>query len=176
MLSEKVFKSGYDVTSSSKLAGRENNDCFVRACSNAFGISYDQAHSFVADKFDRKNGKGTKRVKVKFKELQNEVLEFQPEGQLSLFSDNGGKQIKIKHIGDTPKSGGRLINKKYTHKKVAYTVKTFMQQFKKGTYILLVNKHALVCKGGVIFDNGDMQFNGYRRPVESAFKIEEEVK
>ena len=47
MLSEKVFKSGYDVTSSSKLAGRENNDCFVRACSNAFGISYNQAHSFV---------------------------------------------------------------------------------------------------------------------------------
>ena len=117
MLSEKVFKSGYDVTSSSKLAGRENNDCFVRACSNAFGISYDQAHSFVADKFDRKNGKGTKRVKVKFKELQNEVFNFQPEGQLDLFSENGGKQIKVKHISDTPKAGGTLINKKYTHKK-----------------------------------------------------------
>ena len=175
MLSEKVFKSGYDVTSKSKLAGNEKNDCFVRACSNAFSVSYEAAHSFVAEKFDRKNGKGTKRCNATLKELQNEVLEFQPEGQLSLFSDNGGKQIKIKHIGDTPKSGGRLINKKYTHKKVAYTVKTFMQQFKNGTYILLVNKHALVCKGGVIFDNGDMQFNGYRRPVESAFKIEEEL-
>ena len=176
MLSEKVFKSGYDVTSSSKLAGRENNDCFVRACSNAFGISYDQAHSFVDDKFDRKNGKGTKRVKVKFKELQNEVFNFQPEGQLDLFSENGGKQIKVKHIGDTPKAGGTLINKKYTHKKVAYTVKTFMESFKTGTYILLVNKHALVCKNGVLIDNNDMQFGGYRRPVESAFLIKEEVK
>ena len=31
MLSEKVFKSGYGVTSKSKLAGNEKNDCFVRA-------------------------------------------------------------------------------------------------------------------------------------------------
>lgn len=173
MLSEKVFKSGYDVTSKSKLAGSEKNDCFVRACSNAFDVSYEQAHEFVAERFERKSGKGTKKCNLKMKDLQNEVLEFQPEGQLSLFSDNGGKQIKVKHIGDTPKVGGKLINKSYTHKKVAYTVKTFMQRFKKGTYILLVNKHALVCKGGVIYDNGNMQFSGYRRPVESAFKIEE---
>ena len=171
MLSEKVFKSGYDVTSKSKLAGSEKNDCFVRACSNAFDVSYEQAHEFVKSKFDRKKGKGTKRCNTTLKGIQDEVLEFQPEGQLSLFSDNGGKQIKVKHIGDTPKVGGRLINKSYTHKKVAYTVKTFMQRFKKGTYILLVNKHALVCKGGVIFDLGDMQFSGYRRPVESAFKV-----
>jgi hypothetical protein len=173
MLSEKVFKSGYDVTSKSKLAGSEKNDCFVRACSNAFDVSYEQAHEFVAERFERKSGKGTKKCNLRMKDLQNEVLEFQPEGQLSLFSDNGGKQIKVKHIGDTPKVGGKLINKSYTHKKVAYTVKTFMQRFKKGTYILLVNKHALVCKGGVIYDNGNMQFSGYRRPVESAFKIEE---
>jgi hypothetical protein len=173
MLSEKVFKSGYDVTSKSKLAGSEKNDCFVRACSNAFNVSYEQAHEFVAERFERKSGKGTKKCNLRMKDLQNEVLEFQPEGQLSLFSDNGGKQIKVKHIGDTPKVGGKLINKSYTHKKVAYTVKTFMQRFKKGTYILLVNKHALVCKGGVIYDNGNMQFSGYRRPVESAFKIEE---
>ena len=176
MLSEKVFKSGYDVTSSSKLAGKENNDCFVRACSNAFDVSYEAAHGFVAEKFDRKNGKGTKRCNVTLKELQNKVLDFQPEGQLDLFSENGGKQIKVKHIGDTPKAGGTLINKKYTHKKVAYTVKTFMESFKTGTYILLVNKHALVCKNGVLIDNNDMQFGGYRRPVESAFLVKEEVK
>ena len=176
MLSEKVFKSGYDVTKKSKLAGQEKNDCFVRACSNAFGISYEQSHSCVTDTFNRKKGKGTKRVKVKFKELEKEIFNFQPEGQLDLFSVNGGKQIKVKHIGDTPKSGGRLFNKKYTHKKVAYTVKTFMESFKTGTYILLVREHALVCKNGVLIDNGDMQFGGYRRPVESAFRVKEEVK
>ena len=176
MLSEKVFKSGYDVTSKSKLAGNEKNDCFVRACSNAFDVSYEPAHEFVAAKFDRKNGKGTKRCNVTLKELQNKVLDFQPEGQLDLFSNNGGRKIKVRHIGDTPKSGGRLFNKKYTHKKVAYTVKTFMESFKTGTYILLVREHALVCKNGVLIDNGDMQFGGYRRPVESAFLVKEEVK
>tara|TARA_R110000737_G_scaffold320617_1_gene332240 strand:+ start:250 stop:780 length:531 start_codon:yes stop_codon:yes gene_type:complete len=175
MLSEKVFKSGYGVTSKSKLAGNEKNDCFVRACSNAFDVSYEQAHEFVKEKFNRKTGKGTKMCNLTMKGLTNETIEFKPEGQLSLFNENGGKRIGIKHIGDTPKLGGRLINKDYTHKKVAYTVKTFMQKFKRGTYILLVNKHALVCKGGVIFDNGDMQFTGYRRPVEAAFLIKEEL-
>ena len=176
MLSEKVFKSGYAISSKSRLAGSEKNDCFVRACSNAFGVSYEQSHEFVADKFGRKKGKGTKMCNITLKSLSKEVLEFQPEGQLSLFSENGGKRIKVKHIGDTPRSGGKLVNTDYTHKKVAYTVKTFMQSFKRGTYILLVKEHALVCKGGVIIDNGDMQFGGYRRPVESAFLIKEEVK
>ena len=176
MLSEKVFKSGYDVTSKSKLAGSEKNDCFVRACSNAFNVSYEQAHEFVAERFERKMGKGTKMCNLRMKDLQNEVLEFQPEGQLDLFSNNGGRKIKVRHIGDTPKSGGRLFNKKYTHTTVAYTVKTFMEQFTIGTYILLVREHALVCKNGVLIDNGDMQFGGYRRPVESAFREKEEVK
>ena len=51
---------------------------------------------------------------------EKEVFNFQPEGQLDLFSENGGKQIKVKHIGDTPKAGGTLINKKYTHKKAGH--------------------------------------------------------
>jgi len=36
---------------------------------------------------------------------------------------------------------------------------------------VLVNKHALAIKNGVIVDNADMQFKGYRRVVESAFQI-----
>ncbi len=175
MLSEQVFKSGYSTTSNSKLAGREKNDCFVRACSNAFGISYEAAHEFVADKFNRKDGKGTKMCNLTLKSLQKETIEFKPEGQLNLFTPNGGKHVDITHVGDGPKQGGTLINPKNKYQKIAYTVKTFMQKFTKGTYILLVNKHALVCKNGVIFDNNDMQFNGYRRPIESAFLIREAV-
>lgn len=175
MLSEKVFKSGYAVSKGSKLANGEKNDCFVRACTNAFGISYEQAHKFTADEFGRQNRRGTFGVNLTLKTLSKEVIEFEPEGQLNLFTPNGGKRIKVKHIGDEPKAGGILINRKYKHKKVAYTVKTFMQNYPTGTYILLVNKHALVCKGGVIIDNSDMQFNGYRRPVESAFLIKEAV-
>ena len=54
MLSSKVFKDGYAV-SSSILAKSEKNDCVVRACANAFEIDYDQAHSFVKKRFNRKN-------------------------------------------------------------------------------------------------------------------------
>ena len=65
----------------------------------------------------------------------------------------------------------RLINKKYKHKPVPYTVKTFSQEYNVGNYFVLVNKHALAINNGVIVDNGDMQFDGYRRVVTSAFQV-----
>ena len=46
-----------------------------------------------------------------------------------------------------------------------------MKNFKNGTYILLVKEHALVVKNGVIIDNPNYQFTGYRRVVESAFQV-----
>ena len=46
-----------------------------------------------------------------------------------------------------------------------------IQKFKKGTYLLLVNKHALTVKNGVMIDNGNYQYGGYRRVVESAFQV-----
>ena len=63
------------------------------------------------------------------------------------------------------------INTEYTHKKVAYTVKTFCAKFNKGTYIVLVHKHALCIKDGIVIDNPDMRFTGYRRIVESYVKV-----
>ena len=169
MLSKKVFKNGYEVSKNSEVANKEKNDCFVRACANAFDISYNTAHNWVSEGFNRKKGKGTKGVNNKMKKI-NSVM-FPVEGQLDLFSDNSDNEFKIKHIGDMPKNGGKLINKKYKHKKVAYTVKEFIQKFKKGTYLLLVNKHALTVKNGVMIDNGNYQYGGYRRVVESAFQI-----
>jgi hypothetical protein len=35
----------------------------------------------------------------------------------------------------------------------------------------MVHKHALAIVNGVVIDNNDMQFNGYRRVVESAFLV-----
>jgi uncharacterized Zn-binding protein involved in type VI secretion len=92
------------------------------------------------------------------------------DGQLDLFNPDE-KIVNIKHIGDMPKHGGKLINKAYKHKPVAYTVKAFAQKFSKGTYVILVHKHALAIEDGVVIDNGDKQFNGYRRVVESAFLV-----
>ena len=164
------FKSGYEVSSKSEIARSEKNDCVVRAIANAFKVNYDMAHVFVKENFNRKNGKGTFNTNSTLKKLAKKPIELDPAGQLDMFNPNE-KIVNIKHIGDMPKSGGKLINKAYKHKKVAYTVKAFAQKFKTGTYIVMVHKHALAIVNGVVIDNNDMQFNGYRRVVESAFLV-----
>ena len=168
------FKSGYKVSKGNKIAQSERSDCFVRAIANAFEIDYTQAHGFVKDKFNRRNRMGTKGANSGLKKLAKTVIRFEPSdqtGQLSLFEQDN-KSFNIEHVGDQPKLGGNLINRKYKHKKVAYTVKAFAQKYSKGTYIILVHKHAFTIKDGVLIDNGNYQFNGYRRVVESAFKVQ----
>ena len=164
------FKSGYEVSSKSEIAKSEKNDCVVRAIANAFKVNYNMAHVFVKTNFNHKNGKGTNQTNTILKQLAKSPIELAPSGQLDLF--NADKTVKIiKHIGDMPKNGGKLINRAYKHKPVAYTVKAFAQKFKTGTYVLLVHKHALAIVNGVVIDNGNMQFSGYRRVVESAFLV-----
>ena len=166
----KNFKSGYEVSNKSEIAKVEKNDCVVRAIANAFKVNYNMAHVFVKTNFNRKDGKGTHQTNTILKQLAKSPIELAPAGQLDLFSADK-KVINIKHIGDMPKSGGKLINRAYKHKKVAYTVKAFAQKFKTGTYIVMVHKHALAIVNGVVVDNDNMQFNGYRRVVESAFLV-----
>ena len=165
----KNFKNGYAVAQGSNVAKGEKNDCVVRAVANACGVDYNEAHKFVGETFDRKKGQGTQLFSFIMKQIK--TIKFNGPAQLDLFSDNEGKMVNVKHIGDMPKAGGNLINRKYKHKKVAYTVKEFAQRFNKGNYIVAVNKHALAICDGVIIDNPDKQTNGYRRVVESAFQI-----
>lgn len=164
----KNFQNGYGVSKKSEIAKREKNDCVVRAVANAFEIPYDQSHAWVNDKFKRGVRQGTTGVISTMSEITEAA--FEPHGQLNMFSSTE-KKISIKSLGVSPKRGGKLKNPAYTHKPVAYTVKAFAERYKKGNYVVLVNKHALAIKNGVIFDNGDMQFKGYRRVVESAFRI-----
>ena len=153
------FTNGYNVTKGSSLAAMEKNDCAVRAFANAFNITYDLAHEFTADKFKRKARKGTKAVYATLNQLKSVTFE--------LFSNTLFPETKTYNLVCVNKP----INKDYTHKKVAYTVKTFCTKFNKGTFIVIVHKHALCVKDGIVIDNGDMQFTGYRRTVESFVKV-----
>jgi hypothetical protein len=153
------FKNGYEVSNGSLIAKGEKNDCVVRACANAFNISYDVAHKFVAVEFKRKARKGTKKVYSTFSALGKVAFDL---FQDSLFPIT--KEYKLKCVN-------KPVNKEYTHKQVAYTVKTFCASFSKGTYIVLVNKHALVIKNGIVVDNPNNRFDGYRRVVESYVKV-----
>jgi hypothetical protein len=169
----KNFKNGYEISGSSEIAKGEKNDCVVRAVANACDVNYEQAHKYCVETFDRKKGKGTELFTALLK--TNSEMVFDEVGQLDLFTQ--GIKRSVKHIGDKPKMkgrknvGGTLINPKYKHKKVAFTVKEFAQRFNKGNYILEVAKHALAVKDGVVVDNGNYQVGGYRRPVQSAFQI-----
>ena len=164
----KNFENGYEVSGSSEIAKREKNDCVVRAIANACDVNYNQAHKFVADKFDRKKGKGTQMFTYVLDKV--EKMEFDEVGQLDLFGN--GITRKLKCVGKAPKQGGDLVNPKYKHKPVAFTVKEFAQKFKTGKFILAVKGHALAVKNGVIVDNRDKQFGGYRRVVEAAYQVE----
>tara|TARA_R110001583_G_scaffold70061_1_gene198586 strand:+ start:170 stop:649 length:480 start_codon:yes stop_codon:yes gene_type:complete len=153
------FKNGYDVTLGSVLAKGEINDCSVRALANAFNITYDTAHMFAATTLERKARKGLKSMFAK--------LDLLGEVTFDLFSNTLFPETK------TYKLDGKLKprNPDYTHKKVAFTVKTFCAKFNKGTYILIVNKHALCVKDGIVIDNPNYKFTGYRRVVESSFRV-----
>ena len=153
------FKNGYKVSNGSLIAASEKNDCFVRACANAFNITYDVAHGFVTKEFKRKARKGTKNVFATCKALGKITFDL---FQDTLFPIT--KEYKLKCVR-------KPVNASYTHKRVNYTVKTFCANYGIGTYIVLVNKHALVIKDGVVIDNGNMRFTGYRRVVESYIKV-----
>ena len=164
----KNFENGYLVAQGSTVAKMEKNDCVVRAFANACDVTYESAHQVVKEVFGRKDKRGVTMFNFIMKQIKS--IKFDQLGQLSLF-DNDVIERNIQHLGDAPKLGGKLINKKYKHKKVAYTVKEFARQYKTGNYIVAVKGHALAICNGVIIDNPDKQTNGYRRVVESAFKI-----
>ena len=63
------FKNGYEVSNGSLLAKSEKNDCLVRAFANAFNVTYDIAHKFTAEKFERKFRKGAKMTIDKLSKL-----------------------------------------------------------------------------------------------------------
>ena len=153
------FKSGYEVSNGSLIAKGEKNDCAVRAFANAFNITYDIAHKFTAETFKRKARKGTKKVYSTFSTLGKVTFDLFKD---TLFPIT--KEYKLKCVN-------KPVNASYTHKQVAYTVKTFCAKFSKGTYIVLVHKHALVIRDGIVVDNADMRFTGYRRVVESYVKV-----
>ena len=153
------FTNGYDITKGSMLAAGEKNDCAVRAFANAFNITYDVAHEFTAKEFKRKARKGTQNVFSTLSKLGSVTFELFSN---TLFPET--KEYKLKCVNEP-------INTDYTHKEVKYTVKTFCAKFSKGTFIVLVNKHALTIKDGIVIDNPDMRFTGYRRIVESYVKV-----
>ena len=141
-------------------AKNEKNDCFVRAVASASGSSYDAAHSFVKDTFQRQDGQGTQFVDSTMLSIEGKLQEF---GQVKVKFEKLPKN-KIKN---TYKLYGELIDRQKT-------VKSFIKDNPKGTFIVGVSKHAFTIKDGQLIDNIGEEFRPTRK-VQSVFKITPEV-
>jgi len=176
------FSNGYEVTKDSKKAKGETNDCVVRAIANACEVSYDEAHKVTKEVFKRKDRKGTFGTSITLKHLsanKNELaggkkvkyLGCSPTTRIFLFErdENNRRQF----TSNTTQSQRKevLRNPKYKNHVVGFTVASFMKNYKKGTYILLVPGHALTIKDGTLLDNPEYSFEGWSRDVKQAFKI-----
>lgn len=140
----------------SELAKNEKNDCFVRALASATDVNYDVAHTFTKDYFGRADGRG-----VYFTGATIDPLE---ESGLSL----GSKDFDFKVLGKM-----RITNAYKLYGKIVYrqkTVKSFIKDNPKGTYIVGVAGHAFTIKDGTLIDNADEKFRPTRK-VTSVFQL-----
>jgi hypothetical protein len=123
--------------SDSKIAKSETNDCVVRSFASAFKVTYDEAHQFVSNKFNRKNRKGTAR----FVTIMNGMSAHQTIlwGKTLNRLGNGNNKNSM-----TYEDKGKTRN---------MTTFQFLKKFPKGTYMVTVSGHAFTIHNGVVIGN-----------------------
>jgi len=143
----------------SKVANNETNDCVVRAVAAATGVNYDTAHSFVKEIFNREANKG-----VLGKELVDNMKALAEAGSTTIGNKTISIEVMAKQaITNMYKLYGELI---YRQK----TVKSFLESYKTGTYIVTVAKHAFAVVDGVLVDNEGAEYKPTRK-VTGAYKV-----
>jgi hypothetical protein len=144
--------------SNSRIAQKENKDCFVRALAAGFEISYNDAHALAKERFNREDKKGTKNEYI-----ISEMKKIQEEGLVLGDVIAKVKVLKGLDIKNRYKLYGELIDRKKT-------VKSFIKDHPKGNYIVTVSKHAFAVKDGKLIDNFGEEFRPTRK-VDGAYEI-----
>ena len=156
------FNYSKDVISgikSSKIAKSETNDCVVKAVAASIGVTYDTAHSFVKETFKREEGKG-----VLNKELVENMSKLSEVGTAKIGTKEVSFEVMPKQaITNMYKLYGELIHRQKT-------VKSFMESYPKGSYIVTVAKHAFAVVDGVMIDNVGTEYKPTRK-VTGAYKV-----
>jgi hypothetical protein len=142
--------------SQSELARQEKNDCVVRAVAAASGSAYEPAHQFVKSVFDRNDKEGTFGVGVMIEKIAGVAQKI---GKSETTFEVMPEDKKVNYY----KLHGQVIKRQKT-------VKSFIQDNTKGTFMVLVSKHAFVIKDGVLIDNRGEEFRPTRK-VQDAFKV-----
>lgn len=129
----------------STLAKSETNDCVVMSFATAFGVSYEDAHSFVKKVFNRINKKGTVFFVFKLNryiEKYGEIFgtKIQPMGvKISNYNYSLVYNVKV---------GKKLVKRNMT-------VGTFIKNNPFGTFMVVVKGHAFTIIDGVVIGNYD---------------------
>lgn len=140
------------------IAKAEKNDCVVRSVASATGVSYRTAHQFCKDVFEREDRKGTKNVM-----LTSGLLKMEENG---MKIDN--KEFSVRKLGKVEtKNKYKLKGDIIWRKK---TLKSFVKDNPKGTFLVMVAKHALTIKDGELLDWDSNKFEPTRK-VMDAYKL-----
>ena len=123
---------------------QERNDCFVRALTETFDIPYDEAHKLAADKFNRKNRRGTPPPYSTFLKLNQEGF------MIGKYKIGYIPNWDLEYSGSKTKIGLLEQEKNEKHK---ITVGMFLRKRPIGRYLLLVRGHAFSVVNGVIIGN-----------------------
>ena len=130
----------------SKIAPTETNDCVVATIASCFDVTYDRAHKFCKDYFNRYNREGTMMVPFKMNSfyVSRKTLngkKVKPVGKKVIEGLNTTYSLNY-----TVKVGGKKTVREMT-------VGTFVKENPKGTFFMLVKGHAFTLKDGVVIGN-----------------------
>jgi hypothetical protein len=150
--------SNYSKTDCS-LAKAEKNDCVVRSIASATGVSYRTAHKFCKDEMGREDKKGVNNLF-----LSTRFLKAEDEGLKLDNKEFTLRSLSTKEVKNKYKLKGEIVWRKKT-------LKSFIQSHPKGTYIVMVAKHALTVKDGELLDWENNKFEPTRK-VMSAYQVE----
>ena len=143
---------------SSKIAKKENNDCFVRALAAATDQDYDTTHEVVRTKFKRKTKKGVDNTTI-----VSRMLIAEDKGLRVGKTRYSVSVLGTDRITNTYKLRGEVIKRKKT-------VKSFIKDNPKGNFIVTVSKHAFALVDGKLIDNKGEEFRPTRK-VDGAYSI-----
>lgn len=138
-----------------KLAQKENNDCVVKAIATAIDASYNDAHDFAKNYLMRNDRQGTHLNTF----IPNICKEEMTIGKKKVSFDKLSKQ----RITNRYKVKGEIFDRQKT-------IKSFIKDNQKGTFIVTVAGHALTIKDGMIIDNVGEEFRPTRK-VQGALQV-----
>lgn len=145
----------------SELAKKERNDCSVRAFAGVLDVRYELAHSFVKDRFDRKEKQGVIAMPAICEKMAEEDETYSIDGV-----NFKVKPLTKSDITNEYKLKGEIITRKKT-------VKSFVKSHQSGNYLVFVSGHVFTVKDGTVIDNGSEEYRPTRK-VLAACKIEVE--